>query len=266
MIPISTFFQIKQKRLEMSHQENKPFQWDDAKVVEFFEKEMTDRLKWGLTHDLAAAPPPIQQSIKSFKSSHSSSEKVDWEIVCMVHNSKLHDTYFKLKQNGKFSTEDYPEEEFDLYDDLINNKIGKTYSIHSVRRLSDNTVWTINDKNHDGLIITHFKITDGDMYAHFAPHADHDKPLSSLKKAPIPEDIWFLRIKDGDCNERNGYIGYYKEDLNGRSKSGVYKWFPSKEAAAKYWEAIGHPPPLVPVYLTQPQIDKLIAMLGGEGI
>lgn len=82
---------------------------------------------------------------EQFRSQHSSSGR-DWEITCMKYQHKAHNTYFCLQPNGKFVTEDYPSEEFDLHDDLLNNKLGKPYSIHSVRRLSDGEVFSIGDQ------------------------------------------------------------------------------------------------------------------------
>ncbi len=145
-----------------------------------------------------------------------------------------------------------------------NSNLRPHWSIHSVKRLSDGVVFSLGDvvqaKHRSSVTIKLFNIVKEKMMVECEDDYCDIYWLSKLA-APIQEDRWFLRIKDGDCNERNGYIGYYKEDLDGRSKSDVYKWFPSKDAAAKYWADL--PAPLVPVYLTQPQIDKLIAMLEG---
>lgn len=133
----------------------KTFTWTDELVLSFLSDYWMERSQ------------DLPDFIKQFKASHVVKEKErDWEI-CECYYGDIQNVHSYI-----------PE---DKEDSCIKRKC----SIYSVRRISDNSVWTLRDI-YNGFTITHFKIKDGDMYAHFAPSAENNLLLSQLK-APIQE-------------------------------------------------------------------------------
>jgi hypothetical protein len=63
------------------------------------------------------------------------------------------------------------------------------------------------------------------------------------------ERRWWLRLTNSTHSEPYGSIGYYAEDLIGRSETGAYRWFFSKESAEHYWNLHVNPKP-EPVFRT----------------
>lgn len=118
------------------------FVWTDELVKEFV-------ITYNKIANLITGVDPIGQSIIEFKQMKPApppselKEGKDWEIVSFKHGSS--ETYFNLNCNGNYQTEKFSKEEFAI-DDLLHNKIGKTYLIHSVKRLSDNTVWEVKER------------------------------------------------------------------------------------------------------------------------
>lgn len=114
--------------------------------------------------------------------------------------------------------------------------------IYSVRRLSDNEVFTVGDKQGN-LTITHFKIKDGNMYAHFAPSAERDIEINQLQKQKQKlftttdgkdifegDEYWFIT---------SGLIGVplpnTASSTNGAGKAtSSYKYFSTEEKAKEY--------------------------------
>lgn len=97
----------------------------------------------------------------------------DWEIVSFV---SIHGEVLKLdEQKWKYRSDTSSISDI--------NFLLKHYSIHSVKRLSDNSIWEIYKETDRG-IIESFKIDSGTMYVHFK-----DKPLydfCSIKYLKLP--------------------------------------------------------------------------------
>lgn len=81
------------------------FQWTDKSVLDFASQLMMDRIKFAITHDLSAAPKPMQTYLNDFKASKLLVKR-GWEAVsaCPIEGT-----------------------------------------IHSVKRLSDGEVFTVGD-------------------------------------------------------------------------------------------------------------------------
>jgi len=70
-------------------------------------------------------------------------EEPQWEILEFEHSSGK--ATFVLNEDKKYFCEDFKDEYFTL-DDLLHNKLGKTYNITNVKRLSDGEVFSVGDK------------------------------------------------------------------------------------------------------------------------
>lgn len=148
---------------------DKDFQWDEKTSKEWAEYFFNERVKWASLQYGKEEPVPIDLVLEQFKSSRLSNVGVYWEIVSYGYAQQSHN--------------DGPDIQY----------------IHSVRRLFDGEVFSLNDKQGN-LTITNFIIKDGKMYAHFAPAADRDLPLSDLKKPEkvVPQPLFCTN--DGKAN------------------------------------------------------------------
>lgn len=115
---------------------NKEFVWTDALVKKYIKLYTRNWWRGDIT----------DKEIQEFKESETTIP--DWEIMSMMYESDRDDeiTVFERLEDGKFKSDRWPEESFDLHDDLLNNKNGKKYLIRSVKRLPDGEVFTIKDR------------------------------------------------------------------------------------------------------------------------
>jgi hypothetical protein len=159
-------------------------------------------------------------------------EEKDWEILsfeCKPYSIILH-------RNPDVTFGMYSAEEKDL---LLSNM----HSIHSVRRKSDNSIWTIGDDTTKGEI-TKFEIHKGTMYW------KNDGVLFSLshlkKPEPVKEVLFITEdlktIHDGDkywnvSTEFN--IECFDADKDWTSRSGKRTF--STQEAAKEWVLMNRP-------------------------
>lgn len=239
--PIQTLGQGLHKHSSMPKQDNTP------QITDEMVKKFISYVSKNLPTESTALD--LWERVK-LESSVSNSGK-DWEIVRMKSEvpPKYPTVYFDLQPSGKFVSDEWPNEEFDLKDDLLENKIGKKYSIHSVRRLSDGEVFTIGDevktngeeiKNWWGKI-TEFWITGGnDMHIVYNGH--HYDISTFEKKAHIPEEKTPIGIipewlwKEQRIKELKAAIDRYMEH---NDKMVPIEWFAelyALESWHKGWE------------------------------
>lgn len=189
---VSTLLQIKQKRLAMSNKENTPQITDEmvkrfiSYVAKNFPTESTALELW--------------ERVK-LESSVSSSGR-DWEVVSFKLNTKygleIVERIYQLAGNKKYNWGTGTSHEALDFDYCINS-----LKIHSVRRLSDNSIWTVGDALNDYGTITEFKIqSDKWMVAH--TDSKNGVLIEDFKKSPIQEKpvlfhtIDNVAIKKGD--------------------------------------------------------------------
>lgn len=146
---------------------NDNFKWTDELVKEFAERWHGNRHYNDVLNEL------MPKFISQFKASHTSTNEKDWEIVKMFDGGiGTHDEDNYCKMNG--------------------------CAIHSVRRKSDNTIWTVGETV--GFLqkpITRFSIReeDGVMWVN---GWGFGCPLSDVTKAqPLPQRTKLLTTEDG---------------------------------------------------------------------
>lgn len=125
--------------------EDNSFKWTDELVNEFIGYNYLNKgksIRYLLHEFKRSKQPPITQEKKDYRI----------ESVYFDSDSKIIEYTFNLRDDGKYYCDRYPNEGFELYDDLLNNKISKKYLIHSVRRLSDSSIWSVGDDTNHGII------------------------------------------------------------------------------------------------------------------
>lgn len=154
--------------------------WTDKDMIEFAKRCYASTLENG--HLV------LESTLASFKAGSPSGR--DWEIVRMVSSMVTPDVYFDLLPNGKFVSTKWPGEEFDLKEHLLENKIGKKYSIHSVKNLTTGEIFSVGDEliHVDGSYktkIVDFVIpqTPNSMWFHFEEDKTHVRDLKNFRKA-----------------------------------------------------------------------------------
>lgn len=139
---------------------NKEFQWTDELVKEFM-------LTYNKIDKLITGVDPIMQTMQEWKASHTPEVKRDWEII---------------------------EERKICYDGYWT---GKT-KIFSVRRLSDNEVFSVGDEVEDKIVkgkknIINFFVDGNNMLVGFMGHGRNIKDLSKL-----PQRTKLFTTEDGE--------------------------------------------------------------------
>lgn len=163
---------------------NDTFQWTDELVAQCFEYIREDTAG-------VLTPVGVRKNVEYFKASHTQQEpKRDWEIVAY----DLHGRIFNLvdglenlfKEHGHFDSMGRLELELNTFS-----------KIHSVRRLSDDTVWTVGE-HHGGFsyedrIIEGFEIINNDIVV-VQPRGN--TAFKDLKKLPPKPQVLFT-TEDG---------------------------------------------------------------------
>jgi hypothetical protein len=113
----------------MNTDSTKPFQITEAMVQDFIRKDF-------------GASEAMLIRWEKFKQSHSLvvDKKAEWEILSITKND--YGTLFTLQNDGRYKNDEWDRSW--TYNELLNNPKG--YSIHSVKRLSDGSIWTIGDQ------------------------------------------------------------------------------------------------------------------------
>lgn len=128
----------------------------------------------------------VSEAWESFKSKHSQPSGRDWEIVSFVAK----DGWPAVEDSPLWRIHGGESKGIISYETCL-----ETCSIHTVRRLSDNTTWTIGEDTPKGKI-KEFELPhpDGLMYVRYDLGGwDY---LSQCKKAPIPEQKPVLFITE----------------------------------------------------------------------
>ena len=225
------------------------FQWDDQKVRDFIE--------FGRRQHHISDIDYLGMDIEKFKAQASSggASGKDWEIIQMISGYGI---LFDLKPNGKFASTEWPTEEFRLKEDLLENKYGKKYSIHSVRRISDQEVFSVGDEIGWG-IVGNFKTTllsfrinnerEGRLEFEYPIQGcgnvfcDFLDAIKLHKKASIPEPKKPLLITDDNIELYNNsdeiWLVYedfsiYKATVGHRASRPALKLYSTEQAAQEY--------------------------------
>lgn len=174
-------------------QDNKPFQWTDEQVLNLL-TELHGKFR------LHA----FKEELKRFKASNSPLKKeVDWEIQCLVVDNRN----FWLQKNGLYRNEAFGSEH--SAERIM--KWADFKHIHSVCRLSDNSIWAVGDNLQDYGIIKKFNIQSNKW---IVAHTDlnNDVLIEDFKKTPEKtplfttedgkeifegEEYWTVCDKDG---------------------------------------------------------------------
>lgn len=161
---------------------NKDFQITDQMVDDFFKTK-------GIPHGILYMAESISliKDWEAFKASQSIVEgKRDWEIISFSNGGD----HYTHSTDGLFRSPNdiYARRKSEFFDTL------RGYSIHSVKRLSDSTIFSIGDKliHNDGsytTFIKEFTIPSGspfDMWFYFEEDKSHVRDMKNFKKAPVP--------------------------------------------------------------------------------
>lgn len=122
------------------------FKWDDNNVMEFAIKWLNQSVDWAIKHDYAAAPSPIQIELQQFKASKQL--KQDWEIISLKNDGDI----YKLIVDQTYMS--------GAHTVSLKWALENKFQIHSVKRLSDETIFTIGDKVSDTTYSVNLSITD----------------------------------------------------------------------------------------------------------
>jgi hypothetical protein len=219
------------------------FQWDDKLVTEIVAQSHRDGF-----HQL---PLGIYDRVQDFKASHQPKEpskpEKDWEIVaysCWFMG--FNDIIFRKEENGNFRTFDYrltPDQKQHAFpEDAITNS-----KIHSVKRLSDNEVFSVGDElcelgwfSDEKDVINKITIINDAPALHFGKNGM--RSLSSAKKSkPIEKERPVLfTTEDGVIVENPERMIFYVSDMRIRerkAKNAIHlnnKRFYQKEKAEEY--------------------------------
>lgn len=232
---------------------NKDFKWSEEMVGEF-------AMYW---RDKVApySKDYINQAIDNFKDIKSKEVKPDYEILFFtdIYN---HGEYFKKGKDGMFTTSisNMPYKERDL--------IAHNFPIHSIKRLSDNEVFTIGDVLEDRLyknypikeFILNYKghevwlsIDTINHYGCALSVAKKVKPQPKVKLFTTEDGVdifdgycYFSVSKDFKLNGRNNGTGWYQPSTG-------EKYFSTKEKLDEY---ILHNKP---IQLSLNQINEVIS-------
>jgi len=168
--------------------ESKPteqFQWTNELVMEFVN-----------FHDEQKGIHWLSEDIEKFKQSKSKTEQPLWEILEFEHSSGK--ATFVLNEDKKYFCQDFKDEYFNL-EDLLHNKLGKTYNIKKVKRLSDGEVFSVgdyveyafvgaSDNFYTPHLIKRFEIKDGVMNVQGEVPELFNFTLISCKKSKAPKE------------------------------------------------------------------------------
>lgn len=167
---------------------NKEFVWTDDLVKEFAAKQAVEAV--------FAMSPERRMSIEEFKASHTEVKR-DWEILTFgEYYSNSCTVFYHKDKSGLFVSGVAEETENHLL-------VKKNVYIQSVRRLSDNEVFSVGDyikskvNDNKPFIVEKIQIINNDfIYLDNCPLANATKPLQRTPdsiKPPIgimPEYIW----------------------------------------------------------------------------
>lgn len=211
----------------------------DKELIDWGEWFLNERVKWAYGNNCKAAPIPSDILLKQYQKLNNINDKIDWEIVSFEWNGMTYDLFdwqkWRCYSEPTFATEGGSQ--LSLSFGLKAPEI----KIESVRRISDNTVWSVDERSkykiqNESYTIKRFEIIDGKMMCWlngmYIPIS-----LNSLEKLNplfITEDgkaiyygdeYWIVRLSDlGMCK----WVAQYALDNSNK------KFFSIESAAKEY--------------------------------
>lgn len=174
----------------------------------------------------------LEQIVKLSPIKKEVSNSRDWEIVSYYWDGR----FYYTNASGEFRCDEYRSGAWSILSDS-DKKI-----IHSVRRLSDNTVWTVGEL-HSGVsyperTISSFSIENGEC---LVGQSGGTTRLSSLTKLPISKEPFFYEHNDNPIFEGEvcWWVGSEFEVLETMVENNIrpnpaVKFFSTKEKAEEY--------------------------------